>query len=76
MKKIELNLDAIIIVVVVFVLAFGFIIYQRHQFSRVMQENIDITWEFEKMKANLTFKNNKLEICEAQIEMNSPVTPN
>ncbi len=67
MKKIELNFDALIVIIVVFLLAFGFIFYQRHQFSKVMQENIDITWESVKLKADLQFKTNLLEKCEKQL---------
>jgi hypothetical protein len=63
MKKFEFHLDALITVVVVFVLAVGFIVYQRHQFSEVLQENIDLTWEVETLKVDLQRNATLLEAC-------------
>jgi hypothetical protein len=64
MKKFEFHLDALITVIVVFVLAIGFILYQRHQFSIVMQENIDLTWEVETLKVDFELKSRLLDRCE------------
>ena len=64
MKKFEFHLDALITVIVVFVLAIGFILYQRHQFSIVMQENIDLTWEVETLKVDFELKSRMLDRCE------------
>ena len=63
MKKIELHLDALITIIVVFVLASSFMLYQRYQYSVVLQENIDLTWDNEKLKADLIFKTNLLDKC-------------
>jgi len=64
MKKFEFHLDALITVIVVFVLAIGFILYQRHQFSIVLQENIDLTWEVETLKVDFELKSRLLDRCE------------
>ncbi len=63
MKKFEFHLDALITVIVVFVLAVGFIVYQRHQFKEVLQENIDLTWEVETLKVDLQRNAALLETC-------------
>ena len=67
MKKFEFHLDALITVIVVFVLAISFILYQRHQFSEVFQENIDLVWEVETLKVDLELKSRWLDRCENKI---------
>ena len=63
MKKIELHLDALISIVVVFVLASSFILFQRHQYSKVLQENIDLAWENENLKVNHILVTSLLDKC-------------
>jgi hypothetical protein len=63
MKKFEFHLDALLTVIVVFVLAIGFIVYQRHQYSDVLQENIDLTWDNEMLKVDLELKSAQLDSC-------------
>ena len=63
MKKFEFHLDALITVIVVFVLAISFILYQRHQFSEVFQENVDLVWENETLKVDLELKSRQLDAC-------------
>ena len=63
MKKFDLHLDALIAIVLVFVLAVGFIVYQRQQYAEVMQENIDLIWEVETMKVDLQINAARLEAC-------------
>ena len=63
MKKIELHLDALITIIIVFVLATSFILYQRYQFSDVLQENIDLTWDNEKLKVDLIWETSLLDKC-------------
>jgi hypothetical protein len=67
MKKFEFHLDALITVIVVFALAISFILYQRHQFSEVFQENIDLVWEVETLKVDLELKSRWLDRCENKI---------
>jgi hypothetical protein len=63
MRKFELHLDALVTAVVVFVLAASFIVYQRHQYTQVLQENIDLTWEVETLKADLQINAARLDAC-------------
>ena len=63
MKKIELHLDALITIIVVFVLAVSFLLYQRYQYSGVLQENIDLTWDNEQLKVKLVIETNLLNEC-------------
>jgi len=65
-KKIELHLDALITIVVVFVLAIGFLLFQRYQYADVLQKNIDLTWDNEKLKVDLILKTNFLDKCKNQ----------
>jgi cell division protein FtsL len=39
-RKFELHLDALIVIVLLFVAAVGFVVYQRHQYSILAQENL------------------------------------
>ena len=64
MKKIEFNLDALIVVILVFVLAISFVVYQRQQYADVLQENIDLTWENETLKVDLQLNASRLDACE------------
>ena len=73
MKKIELHLDALITIIVVFVLAVSFLLYQRHQYADVLQKNIDLIWENEKLKVNLTLESSLLEDCKNGIKFGKEV---
>jgi len=64
MKKFEFHLDALITVIVAFILAIIFILYQRHQFSEVFQKNIDLTWDNETLKVDIELKSRMLASCE------------
>ena len=75
-KKIELHLDALITIVVVFVLAISFLLYQRHQYSDVLQENIDLTWENEKLNVNLIWETSLLDKCENEKKSEKEITVN
>jgi len=68
MRKFDLHLDALIAIVLVFALAASFIVYQRQQYAEVMQENIDLIWEVETMKADLQINAARLEACASEHE--------
>ncbi len=76
MKKIELHLDALFTIIVVFVLAISFLLFQRYQYSNVMQENIDLTWENEKLKVNLIWEISLLDKCENEKKSEKEITVN
>jgi hypothetical protein len=64
-KKFGLHLDALIAIIVVFILAFGIILYQRHQFSGLLQESIDLAWENETLKMDVEYQIGLLEKCKS-----------
>ncbi len=68
MKKFELHMDALIVVAVVFALAVSFLLYQRHQYSILMQENVDLQWENSSLEANLVIKSNQFDQCKSILE--------
>jgi hypothetical protein len=39
-RKVELHMDAMIVIVLLFVAAVGFIVYQRHQYSDLLRDNL------------------------------------
>jgi hypothetical protein len=43
-KKIELHVDALVVIVLMFVAAVGFIAYQRYQYSNLLQDNVERQW--------------------------------
>lgn len=63
MKKFELHLDALITIIVVFSLVVSFILFQRYQYSVLLQENIDLTWDSENLKVDLELTNRSLVRC-------------
>ena len=46
-----------------FVLAISFLLYQRYQYADVLQKNIDLTWDNEKLKVDLVVETNLLDKC-------------
>ena len=67
MKKFELHLDALIAIVVVFALIIGFLLFQRYQYSDLLQENIDLAWENANLQVNLDYKTGQFDDCKAFI---------
>lgn len=68
MRKFELHLDALITLITIIVLAVGFILYQKYQYSDLLQENVDLHWENESLKANLELKRALYEKCMQKAE--------
>lgn len=64
MKKFELHLDALITLIAVFLLAFGFILYQRYQYSDLLQENVDLLWEKSNLEAENAVKTSLINKCQ------------
>lgn len=63
MKKVEIHKDAVIAIIVVFIFSFSFILYQRYQYSDLLQENVDLTWGNANLQAELDFNIKKLDEC-------------
>lgn len=60
-KKFELHLDAIVVVVVLFLLSFGANFYQQIQYSGLLQEYVDEKWKSEDLQSQLVVVKAKLE---------------
>ena len=60
-KKYQLHLDAVIVLIGVFVISFGFNLYQRYQYGDLLQAYVDVKWENESLQAELKTISNKNE---------------
>jgi hypothetical protein len=58
-------MDALIVIVAVFVLAAAFLVYQRHQYSILLQENADLAWENSSLEANLVLMTSRIDECKS-----------
>lgn len=65
MKKVELHVDALAVVVLVFAASFGFNLYQRYQYSSLLQEHTQLQWKAQDMDFNLRMSKARLEKCTA-----------
>ena len=65
MKKFELHLDALITIVAVFALVVAFLLYQRYQYSDLLQENVDLAWENANLQVNLDYKTAQFDECKS-----------
>ena len=68
MKKIEIHMDALIAIVVVFALLAAFLIYQRYQYNDLLQENVDLQWENSSLEANLVLMTTQIDKCKSSAE--------
>ena len=68
MKKIELHMDALIAIAVVFVLFGVFLLYQRYQYNDLLQENVDLQWENSSLEANLVLLTAQIDKCKSSME--------
>ncbi len=62
-KKVQLHIDAIAAIVLVFLVSFGFNLYQRHQYSSLLQEHVDVQWKAQNMEVNWNYAKGLLEEC-------------
>ena len=44
-RKVELHADALLAIALLIVAAAGFIAYQRHQYSDLLQDNVERQWK-------------------------------
>jgi hypothetical protein len=66
MKKFQLHLDAVIVIILLFVGSFAFIVYQDYQYEDLLQETVDQRWEIGNLKANEIILRTNLERCEKE----------
>ena len=62
-KKVELHVDAIAVIVLLFVASFGFNLYQRYQYSDLMKEHVELQWKAQDTEINWKYVKGLLEIC-------------
>ena len=62
-RKFELHLDAVIVIVAVFLLASGFIVYQRHQYTQLLDEWIAVSTDHTNLKVDFEMSSRALEKC-------------
>jgi heme/copper-type cytochrome/quinol oxidase subunit 3 len=62
-KQFTLNLDALVVITLVFLLAISFIGYQRYQYNDLLQEHVQLQWGTQDMEINLDIAKAKLERC-------------
>ena len=67
MKKYELHLDALIAMFIVFAIAMAFLLFQRYQYSVVVQENVDLLWENSDLEANLVLRTAQFDNCQSLV---------
>jgi len=65
MRKFELHMDALVVMVGVLVLAIAFLLYQRYQYSDLLQENVDLAWKNSSLEAELVMKTAQIDACKA-----------
>lgn len=69
-KQFTLNLDALLVLAMVFLVAFGFIGYQRYQYSDLLKEHIQLQWFSQDLEIDAVYLKAKLERC-SEPEQNS-----
>jgi cell division protein FtsL len=65
-KSYSLNLDALIVIIIVFLLALAFIGYQRYQYSDLLEEHVQLGWKAQDLEINANYLKLKLEQCSEQ----------
>lgn len=65
MKKVELHVDALAVIVLVFAASFGFNLYQRYQYSSLLQEHTQLQWKAQDTEFNWKIAKGRLEKCTA-----------
>jgi len=62
-KSFTLHLDALLVITLVFLLTFGFIGYQRSQYTALLEEHIQLQWQAQDLEINVNYLKGKLEQC-------------
>ena len=68
MKKLELHMDALIAMFAVLALVIAFLVFQRYQYSNLLQENVDLLWENSTLEANLVFMTTQIDKCKSSLD--------
>ena len=65
-KKFTLHLDAVIVIVLLFVVSLGFNWYQFKESQDLFQQNVDANWEIQDLKTNLMYLKSEYEKCRSR----------
>lgn len=68
MKKIGLHIDALAVIVVVFITSFGFNLYQRYQYSDLLKDHIGLQLQVLSMELGAGMTDGMLKQCEDHSE--------
>lgn len=63
MKKLALHIDALAVIIIVFLTSFGFNLYQRYQYSDLLKEHIGLQLQVLSLELGVTVKDAKLQKC-------------
>ena len=66
-KQFTLNLDALLLIAFIFLLAAGFINYQRSQYTDLLEEHVQLQWRAQNLDVNVVYFRTKFERCRDQI---------
>jgi len=62
-KRIELSMDVALILVLVFAISFGFILYQKFQYSSLLETYINTQWSLQNEEVNVQYFKGLYEKC-------------
>ena len=62
-KQYTLHLDALLVITAVYLLAFGFIAYQRYQYADLLEEHVQLQWKAQDMEVNVHYLSGMLQRC-------------
>ena len=71
MKKTELHIDALAMIIIVFIASFGFNLYQRYQYSDLLKEHFALQQSNLGMEFSLTSLEARLQALENDTNENS-----
>jgi CHASE3 domain sensor protein len=62
-KQFTLNLDALLVLALVFLITVGFMSYQRNQYSDLLEEHIQLQWSSQDLEVDVVSLKAKLKQC-------------
>lgn len=68
-RKLTIHSDALAVVAIVFVLSFGFNLYQRYQYENLLQKYVDTEWARQNIAVDLKSAQRRAEDCHASASL-------
>ena len=75
MKKLTLNMDAVLLIAVVLVISLGMNAWQHYQLNELMSEYVDARWQAQDFKANLVYARTQLKQCDPEKYADLDINP-